>query len=79
MIKRKTKNSSLRPEVDDGDILKIVGCKMFSRKFGKEKKDKRIFSDSVGVNSYPYNLQIGFEIRGLKFRVAKKFKLSADR
>ena len=24
-----------RPQVDDGDILELVGCKMFSRKFLK--------------------------------------------
>ena len=31
-VDRRTKNNNLRPEVDVGNILEIVGCKMFSRK-----------------------------------------------
>ena len=32
LIKRTTKNQSSKPDVDMGDILELVGCKMFSRK-----------------------------------------------
>ena len=37
MIIRKTKNYILRPEVDVGEILEHVGCKMLSRKLLKLK------------------------------------------
>ena len=46
MIKRWTKNWSLRPEVDIRDILEVFGCTIFSRKSIKLKRIHESFSSA---------------------------------